>query len=690
MPIWNGKGVYDGLRSNTTFIVTSNLVLNLDAGLLSSYSGSGTTWNDISGNAYNGTLVNSPPFDRNNNALVFNGSNQYGTIPYNANFNLNNTDYTLEGWVKFNSFAAQHLISKDTYGSNFDWSIFVENSTTIRLYSNGTATVVTATVPTMNTNQWYHIVITSISGTIRIYLNGTVYVTQAMSTSNASTTTVTLGCAGWNNPNGFVNGYISILRIYRQGLTAAQVTQNYNAILPRYTSLLQTTAGLSLFLDAADTSSYPGTGNTWTNLISGQTNGTLTNGPTFNSDDRSIVLDGTNDFIEFGDAYDFGTDSITINMWVRPGQTAINEYRTLLSKALAAAGDYRFSVSHTSNQLYTLLVGAGNSVVETYFTSSTINSNTWYMFTYVFTRNSTITVYLNGVQQTTTAAPSISGFSAQNFNSANPFRIGAYTAANNTDAISFYQGRIGVVQLYRRALAASEILANYNFLQSRYNPTSGVVTNGLVLYLDAGNSASYSGSGTTWTDLSGNGNNLTAINSPTWNSSGFFSTGATGYFSGAGSASIPTGNASYTMMVWLRLSPWAAVRGIISIGGFGTTNQSNALRTGDSALPGYFIHYWWGNDFSVTNNNANLSAGSWFMVTAQFDGTTRRVWANLTNIGSDTPSGHNVTSSTVQIAKTFSTEYLQGDVAVAQIYNRALSAAEITQNFNALRGRYGI
>ena len=221
------------------------------------------------------------------------------------------------------------------------------------------------------------------------------------------------------------------------------------------------------------------------------------------------------------------------------------------------------------------------------------------------------------------------------------------------------------------------------------NHSPRIITDGLVLCLDAGNTKSYPGSGTTWTDLSGNGNSVTATNSPTWNSAGYFSTGATGYFTGSGTASIPIGNSSYTMMTWIRInSSWTNGKGFMSIGGLGIPNQSNALMTLDGL--GQMHHYWWDNDLSATNNNAGLSLGKWFMATAQFDGTTRRIWANITNVASNTPTGHNVTSTTIQIAKTYSTEYLNDDIAIASIYNRALTAAEVQQNFNALRGRFGI
>ena len=108
------------------------------------------------------------------------------------------------------------------------------NSTTLRLFSNGTSTNVTATVPTMTTGQWYHYVVTSISGVIRIYLNSVLYQTQTMSTSNLSQVYLTLGCGSWNNPGAFFNGKISILRIYRKGLVGGEVLQNYNSLKGRF------------------------------------------------------------------------------------------------------------------------------------------------------------------------------------------------------------------------------------------------------------------------------------------------------------------------------------------------------------------------------------------------------------------------------------------------------------------------
>jgi len=213
------------------------LVLNLDAGSASSYPGTGTNWYDLSIYNNDGVLVNGVSYSstEGGGSMIFDGVNDYGTVSYNSNFDLSNTNFTLEGWFNSNSFSTlQSLISKDTYGYNFDWSLLISNSTTLTFYSNGTGTNVTATVPTMNTGHWYHYVVTSISGVIRIYLNGVLYQTGSMSISNNSLYYITIGCYSWNNPSGFTNGKISLLRVYSVGLTSTEVLQIFNDQKSRY------------------------------------------------------------------------------------------------------------------------------------------------------------------------------------------------------------------------------------------------------------------------------------------------------------------------------------------------------------------------------------------------------------------------------------------------------------------------
>lgn len=214
-------------------------------------------------------------------------------------------------------------------------------------------------------------------------------------------------------------------------------------------------------------------------------------------------------------------------------------------------------------------------------------------------------------------------------------------------------------------------------------------THDLKVYLDALNPASYSGSGTTWYDLSGNGNDVAMQNSGsiswTGGSVGYFSTGNNGWFSRTNASNVPIGNSPYTLSAWIQLGSTWGGGGIVSIGSFGVANQSNALRT---ATTNQVLNYWWANDLFA--NSSVSPTNSWFNVVAKFDGTTRSLWVNGTSVGSDTPSGHNVINSDVQVAKTVGNEYLQGNIAQVLIYNVALSGSEILANFDSSKSRFGL
>ena len=221
----------------------------------------------------------------------------------------------------------------------------------------------------------------------------------------------------------------------------------------------------------------------------------------------------------------------------------------------------------------------------------------------------------------------------------------------------------------------------------------GVVSNGLQLYLDANNTTSYPGTGTTWFDLSGNGNDVAMQNSGsisyTASGGGYFTLASNGYFNRATTTGIPTGTSAYTMSVWVQwpTGTWPTFGGMIGIGNSITVNQTNQLRTtGTNAL----INYWYTNDLAATSTVS--PASQWVNIVAQWDGTTRKIWVNGTQFASAGATGLNVTSSLLQVGATNvgGSEPLQGRIGQALIYNRALTSAEIQQNYNVLRSRYGL
>jgi hypothetical protein len=220
----------------------------------------------------------------------------------------------------------------------------------------------------------------------------------------------------------------------------------------------------------------------------------------------------------------------------------------------------------------------------------------------------------------------------------------------------------------------------------------GAVPAGMVLYLDAGITASYPGTGTTWYDLSGYGNNGT-INGASYVGGTAaalnFNGTSSDYVDFASVNSIPIGNDPYTISIWFNSDEMPSSRGFIGWGNFGTNNQVNAWRLLNSAGNSGFVHYWWGNDLAYVTP---MSTGTWYNGLVTFDGTTRSIWINNTLVTSDTPVGHNVPYATnlkIGVTATFLNEWFDGKIAQAIIYQRGATNAEIAAIWNSGKTRFG-
>jgi hypothetical protein len=150
---------------------------------------------------------------------------------------------------------------------------------------------------------------------------------------------------------------------------------------------------------------------------------------------------------------------------------------------------------------------------------------------------------------------------------------------------------------------------------------------------------------------------------------------------------IPVGNATYTLMAWIKPTV-AGDEGIIGYGNYGNNNQTNALRLlNDGTGHLNFRHYWWGNDLDAfTTIPANN--GVWHLAAAEFDGTTRRVILDGQVIAIDTPTGHSVPDARffaigVTDFNGSGGETFNGLIDEAQVYNRALTLQEIQGIYNA-------
>jgi hypothetical protein len=210
---------------------------------------------------------------------------------------------------------------------------------------------------------------------------------------------------------------------------------------------------------------------------------------------------------------------------------------------------------------------------------------------------------------------------------------------------------------------------------------AGIVTSGLVMHLDAGNPSSYPGSGTAWTDLSGNGNNGTLINGPTYSAAD----GGQIVFDGVND-SVDCGNAAslqistYTLELWFKASPAnSGYRGLlVKESAYGLYLLDNILGAYDTPT-GVFL-----------STGINAGDGVWRQaVVTMTAGGSQTLYVNATSIISGTGSVSSQSSS-VTVGSAAAIQYSQSNVAISRIYNRALSAAEITQNFDANRARVGL
>lgn len=215
-----------------------------------------------------------------------------------------------------------------------------------------------------------------------------------------------------------------------------------------------------------------------------------------------------------------------------------------------------------------------------------------------------------------------------------------------------------------------------------------VVDANVTLWVDAGQIASYPETGSVWNDLSGNSNNFTLVNSPTFNkldSGGSlrFTNTSSQYGTGAGT---PVGISAYTKSIWFKLNGITDNNLLSSsVGGhfmfFGGTTK---LYSGHTAWAGFPTTYASTANFSVgviyhVSLTFNTTNGMTLYINGVQDSTFTAIKTGVSgtgqcNIGSFAPGGN----------------LLNGVIYQAMIYNRVLTADEVSQNFNALRRRFNI
>ena len=219
------------VNRNYEDIVTDGLVLNLDAGYTVSYPRTGTTIYDIS-SGNNGTLTNGPTFNSDNGgSIVFDGSDDFVSIPINAVFNT--PSVTFEVWANLQSINDRHILYVNWTGNSLE--VNSDRSVVFYNFSNSAGQVGAGTPSgAFNWDSWTHFVGTydNASQTLKTYVNGILLGTRI----NTPSTTYSV----YNHTisgvqfGGEVLGRISMVRHYNRALAHTEIAQNFNAQKSRY------------------------------------------------------------------------------------------------------------------------------------------------------------------------------------------------------------------------------------------------------------------------------------------------------------------------------------------------------------------------------------------------------------------------------------------------------------------------
>ena len=222
-------------------------------------------------------------------------------------------------------------------------------------------------------------------------------------------------------------------------------------------------------------------------------------------------------------------------------------------------------------------------------------------------------------------------------------------------------------------------------MATKYSPK--IITNGLVLSLDAANTKSYPKSGTTWTDLSGNSNTGTLTNGPTFSNAN----GGSIVFDGVDDYvnipynSILNSSTTFTVDFWFKSNNIAPEQVF-----FSTTNTS--------LTSGYHIQVYVSKILlqvypggAYTFASQTLSSNTFYNVSVTYNSGNIIYYINGTSAGT---ANYIFTPSNIDVAIgkfTYNNSlYLNGNIPSFKFYNRALSQTEITQNYNSLKTRFGL
>ena len=672
--------------------ITDGLIFYVDPTNTNTYSGVGTTaYNLIPGGINNFSLVNGLSYDLDRSgSFYFDGSNDYVGLGSTTIFN--STAFTVSFWIKPTTFSGTYCsgaVSNGQYtifGTSSSYQGYSSTFSGAIQFGGSNNAIATVNQSNFSINKWYHYVAVYDSAGIgnsnkfKIYIDGAIKsLTFDATMPSAPYAAGQEARIGWGPGGGaypYYNGNIGLVQIHSKALSSTEILQNYNATKARFNTTENiVTNGFVLNVDAGKSASYPGTGTTIYDLSGSGLTGTLVSSPTFSTLNGGSLVFGGSSYITRSSALNTG-QNFSVTVWIYP--TSLSQRNAIVGNGYPYSTDngWLFNICNNNFGLYqALMMSIGQDNVLVISNSYVFQLNKWsHVSCSVSGGGSSVKFYVNGVE---TSYGFTTGSGRTISYSNNEFHIGM---RHSTTAERF-GGNISQVQIYNTTLTAQEILQNYNATKSRYiNILPPVNDSSLILNLDAGNRASYSGTGTTWIDLSGRGNNFSLINGAS-----FAGSGTTTYMSFDGSndrAVLPGGvnlGTSHTVSVMFKAN---GVMNSVIFGDVGWSNTGYAFYANNNTL-----EYAAGNGY---NNLTFTSSTNWMYLTVVRNGRSFTFYQNGASLGTLALSEDSILKLSSLGSYYSGTYTYAGAIAIATCYTRALTAAEVLQNFNSVRSRYNI
>ncbi|MCA9065916.1 MAG: LamG domain-containing protein, partial [Planctomycetaceae bacterium] len=594
-------------------------------------------------------------------AMSFNGSSY---INLGNQGNYASSIVTLEAWVyatQFDTWDTVIAAGNNSAATNAYWFGLNSGKATFVTNHTGSGQTISQGASALSLNQWYHLVGIDDGTTRSLYVNGSLVDSDAVSGSLVySNASPLLIGADFDFGSAAVqfNGLIDEAAIYGRALSTTELTTNYNAGLtgksPAKISLMGNWQGEG---DATDSR--------------GLNNGTLTNGATTTTAGKigsAFSLDGVNDYVDLGAMNGMVLNDFTASAWVYVDAATNTGQRRVISwddvSTPGADGRELFSLkSSDGSNLPDFTIMAGGT-----FTTVTGSALTTGWHQLVGTRSgANLAFYIDGVLAGSSSSANTSAISPEAH-----MVLGQVSPEFSGE---FLNGKVDEAMLLTRALTATDVASLY---ASQSRDTDTFVDTPIASY-----------------KAEGNGNDFQSTHEGTASGGVTYTPGITGQgfeFDGTGKISIPdsavfNAGAALSVSAWVNPDAIGTSREIVAQWNANTGQRGFLMRINATGNAEFFISRTGGVDYTSAVSSVALTANHWSLLTGTYDGTNIRIYVDGVLRGTTAYAGTMFNSTDPVLigdSNSNSKNPFDGTIDEVAIYNRVLSAAEITSMYDAV------